>query len=80
MRFYVTAIQHNKEAQAENRSIPFAFDDLNSARQKFHEILSNDMKNPTLDWSVAFIFNSEGALITSEKWERPVEPEADVEE
>ena len=79
MRFYVTSIQHNMEKDAENRSVPFAFDDINSARQKFHEILSNDMKNATLDWSVAFIFNSEGALITSEKWERPIEPN-EVEE
>ena len=78
MRYYVTSIQYNKLAQAENRSVPFAFDDINSARQKFHDVLANDMKNPLLGWSVAFIFNSEGALVTSEKWEKveePVEPE-----
>lgn len=69
MRYYVTSIQYNKEKEAENRSVPFAFDSLNDAKQKFHEILGSDMKNSTLGWSVAVIFDSNGTMIMSEKWE-----------
>lgn len=78
MRYYVTAIQHNKEKDAENRSIPFAFDTLNEAKQKFHEILGNDMKNATLDWSVCILFTSDGRMVMSERWTEEVEPNEEV--
>lgn len=77
MRYYVTSIQHNKEADAENRSVPFAFDDYNSALQKFHSQLGADMNNTTLDWSVVIVWDSEGGIIRSEKWKRP---EDEIEE
>jgi len=70
MRYYVTAIQYNKDAEAENRTVPYAFDTLNEAKQKFHEILGSDMKNATLGWSVAVIFDNNGNMIMSERWTR----------
>lgn len=78
MRYYVTAIQHNKEKDAENRIVPFAFDTLNEAKQKFHEILGNDMKNATLDWSVCYLFTSEGTMIMSERWTEEITPVEEV--
>lgn len=68
MRYYVTSIQFNKEKQSENRSVPFAFDSLNEAKQKFHEILGSDMKNATLSWSVVVLFDDLGNMIMSERW------------
>lgn len=76
MRYYVIAIQHNKGADAENRSVPKAYDDKLTARQEFHRQLGVDMNNNTLDWGVVSILNSDGYLEVTEKWEAPVfEPE-----
>jgi hypothetical protein len=67
-RFYVMFVQHNKDANAENRTIPSAYDDLLLARQKFHEQLGKDMKNATLDWSIGYILDNFGNKIESEYW------------
>lgn len=72
MRYYVVAIQHNKEADAENRSVPKAYDDKLLARQEFHRQLGVDINNSTLDWGVVAILNSDGYLEASEKWEKEV--------
>lgn len=84
-RYYVMFVQHNQEAQAENRTVPSAFDDLNEAVQKFHEQLGKDMKNVTLDWSVGYILDNFGNLIRSENWsnipeETPEETPEDIPE
>lgn len=71
MRYYVVSVQHNKEKDAENRSIPKAFDTELQARQAFHEQLGSDMSNATLDWSVCMIFTDIGSVIASERWEAP---------
>lgn len=67
-RFYVVFVQHNKEVDAENRTVPSAYDDLLLARQKFHEQLGKDMKNETLDWSIGYILDNFGNKIESEYW------------
>lgn len=74
MRYYVVSVQHNKEKDAENRSVPKAFDAELQARQAFHAQLGDDMNNTTLDWSVCMIFTDIGSVIASERWEAP-EPE-----
>ena len=72
MRYYVIAIQHNKEADAENRSVPKVYDSKLSAKQEFHRQLGIDMNNATLDWGIVSILNSDGYLEATEKWEAPV--------
>lgn len=67
-RFYVVFVQHNKEVDAENRTVPLAFDDLKSAYQKYYEQLGKDMKNSTLDWSVGYIQDNFGNKIESKYW------------
>ena len=67
-RFYVMFVQHNKQADAENRTVPVAYDDEKSAKQKFHEQMGQDMKNSTLDWSVGYILDNFGNRIHSEYW------------
>ncbi len=67
-RFYVVFIQHNKEVDAENRTVPLAFDDLKSAYQKYYEQFGKDMKNSTLDWSVGYILDNFGNKIESKYW------------
>ena len=72
MRYYVVSVQHNKEKDAENRSVPKAFDTELQARQAFHAQLGSDMGNAVLDWSVCMIFTDIGSVIASERWEAPV--------
>ena len=71
MRYYVVSVQHNKEKDAENRSVPKAFDTELQARQAFHAQLGGDMGNAVLDWSVCMIFTDIGSVIASERWEAP---------
>lgn len=77
MRYYVIFIQFNKDAQAENRTVPKAFDTLDDAIAEFHTQMGKDMKNATLGWSMGTIINSEGGQYQkyTDKWVRPVEPE-----
>ena len=79
MRYYVVSIQHNKDKDAENRSVPKAFDTELQARQAFHAQLGSDIGNATLEWSVCMIFTDIGSVIASERWEAPV-PEPVVKE
>lgn len=67
-RFYVMFVQFNKDVNAENRTVPSAFDELNDAVQKFHEQMGKDMKNATLGWSVGYITDNFGNLVRSERW------------
>ena len=71
MRYYVVSVQHNKEKDAENRSVPKVFDTELQARQAFHSQLGSDMGNEVLDWSVCMIFTDIGSVIASERWEAP---------
>lgn len=71
MRYYVVSVQHNKEKDTENRSVPKAFDTELQARQAFHAQLGSDMSNVALDWSVCMIFTDIGSVIVSERWEAP---------
>lgn len=76
-RYYVVTIQHNKEKDAENRTVPKAYDTLNEATREFHRQLGEDMNNATLDWSVCLLFDKFGAVYRSETWERPIVVESE---
>lgn len=68
MRYYVFAIQYNKDAQAENRTAPKAFDTRNKAFAEFHRQLSQDMNNTTLGWSICMVINDALGVETKEKY------------
>lgn len=68
MRFYVFSVQYNKDAQAENRSVPKAFDNRNDAIKEFHSQLAKDMGNATLGWSLCMVINSDMGIEASEKY------------
>lgn len=72
MRFYVVTIQHNMVSDAENRSVPKAYDTQNDAIREFHRQMATDMANDTLDWAICRVFNSENEIIKAEKWVREV--------
>lgn len=74
MRYYVISVQHNWEANAENRSVPKAYDSKNEALKEFHRQLAADMGNDTLDWSICVIINSENFVIMQEKYIRDIPP------
>lgn len=68
MRYYLFTVQHNKIADAENRSIPRAFDDRHAAVAAYHAQIASDMNNTTLDWSINMLINSSMGVEMSEKW------------
>lgn len=75
MRFYVLAIQYNKEKEAENRTAPKAFDTLNKAKAEYHAQLTKDYNNATLGWSLVMIIDSNGRALPeyTEKYVADVE-------
>ena len=73
MRFYVSAIQHNKNAQAENRTAPTGYNTQFDAETAFYDRLATDRKDATLDWGVAVLFSQDGVL-NFKKWQKPEEP------
>lgn len=79
MRFYLMTVQHNKEADAENRIAPKAFNLEEEAIAEFHTQMGKDMKNSTLDWAISVIINEYGGIIKNERWTRYVEPEIVIE-
>lgn len=80
-RFYVMFVQHNKEQEAENRTVPAAYDEIKKAYQKYYDQLAKDMNNSTLDWSVGYILDNFGNVIESKYWTDIVEePEPTPEE
>ena len=80
MRFYVLAVQYNREAQAENRTVPKAFDNRNEAIAEFHSQLAKDMKNTTLGWSLCMVINDAMGIEAKEKYVAdPVVEEAATE-
>ena len=68
MRFYLLTIQYNREAEAENRTAPKAFDSLKDAKAEFHAQVAKDMKNTTLGWSLNMVINSDGGIYEQEKY------------
>lgn len=72
MRFYVSAIQHNKEKDAENRVAPTGYDDEFVAETAFYDKYATDRKNDTLDWGVIVFFSTEGVR-DFKFWQRPVQ-------
>lgn len=82
MRFYVLAIQYNREKEAENRTVPKAYDTKDDAIAEWHSQLAKDMKNDTLGWSLCMVIDVFGNVIAKERWTRAVEPtpEEDIAE
>ena len=69
MRFYLNAIQYNKNVQAENRSTPKAYNTLTEALVAYHKGIGSDMSNNTLSWVHYLVWNSAGGIHINEKWE-----------
>lgn len=68
MRYYLVTIQYNREAQAENRTVPKAFDSLNDAEAEFHSQVAKDMKNSILGWSLNMVINDDGGVYLQKKY------------
>lgn len=69
MRYYVLSIQYNKAAQAENRTVPKAFDKREDAIKEFHSQMAKDMGNSTLGWSICMVINSAMGIEKAERWD-----------
>lgn len=76
MKYYLTTIQYNKVAKAENRTIPKVYTSLDDAEADFYEQVGKDMKNNSLGGSLNYVTNSEGGTYESlnKKWGFMEEP------
>lgn len=72
-RYYVTSVEFNTEAKAENRSIPKSFDKIDLAKKEFYSRLGNDIGNEKLGWCHVILWNKYGEILMREYWERTVE-------
>lgn len=68
MRFYVLSVQYNKDAGAENRTVPKAYNTRNEALAEFHRVLASDMKTPSLGWSICMVINDAMGIEAKEKY------------
>lgn len=67
-RFYVTSIEFNKQAQAENRTVPFSFASIDEAKKKFYTILGQDIGNASLSWCNVILWDDRGDMLLHEYW------------
>lgn len=72
MRYYVFSVQFNKDAKAENRTVPKAFDKREDAIKEFHRQMESDMGNATLGWSICMVINSAMGIEKMERWDAEV--------
>ena len=77
MKYYVHRVEYNKTAQAENRVIS-PNDTYDSALEKFHESMRDDIHNPQIEWGNVIITNQNGAVLKNEYWEETVTPTPSV--
>lgn len=73
MRYYVHRVEYNQSAQAENRVIT-PHDTYDSALEKFHESMRDDIHNEDIIWGNVMITNQNGVVVKNEYWEEPVTP------
>lgn len=67
-RYYVMSVEYNKVAQAENRTQPRAYDSLNDAIARLHEVMKNDMTTESTAWAVCYIVDNFGNTIRHEEY------------
>lgn len=69
-RYYLVTIQYNVVKDAENRTVPKAFDTVEDAVAEFHAQMGKDMKNADLGWALSMVIDSNGAVIKNEKYNK----------
>lgn len=79
IKYYVMRFLHNEETGAEDYQKPDCFNDLDSAKKKFHEYLSTFIGYGKLDRVAVTITDSLGNQMARELWSKAVEPEPEVE-
>lgn len=70
-KYYVVRILHNGETGAEDLQKPAAFDDLESAKKEFHNMLATYIKYGKLDKVTVVLFDRDAHTIMAETWTAP---------
>ena len=79
-RYYVMSVEYSIPAQAENRTQPRAYDSLNEAVARLHEVMRNDMINSDLAWAVCYILDNFGNTLRHEEYVKDGYLDPDIEE
>lgn len=84
MRYYVNFIENT--INGENRSVPKAYTDLDSAMAFYHKTMGSDISSEQVLGAQAMVWNSAGGIHINDTWgvmvtpPAPVEPEPEVVE
>lgn len=82
-RYYVMSVEFSISAQAENRTQPRAYDSLNEATARLHEVMKDDMRNENIGWAVCYILDNFGNTIRHEEYVKDhyldPDPEPEIE-
>lgn len=85
-RYYVMSVEFSISVQAENRTQPRAYDSLNDAVARLHEVMKDDMRNANVGWAVCYIMDNFGNTLRHEEYikdhylDPDPEPEPEPEE
>lgn len=78
-KFFVEFNTHNSETDAWNFKQTKKFDDYDTARKEFYNIMSTYIQYGKLDHVCAVLFDSFGNMLDASYWDAPVEPEPNEE-
>lgn len=81
MKYYLSTVQYNKVAHAENREATKMRESKAEIEQLFYEQVGKDMKNENLGGSINIVYDSEGRVEVdlTKKWGF-MEEDAPIEE
>ena len=72
-QFFVEFNTHNKKTDAWNYKQTKKFEDYDSAKKEYHNLLSTYIQYGDLDHVCVILFDSFGNMLNHEYWDAPVE-------
>lgn len=71
MKYFVNRILHNEETDGFDYQRPASFDNLDSAKKEFHNVLSTYINYGKLNKVSAILFDDYNNIYMKEVWEKP---------
>ena len=68
MKYYVYEIIKIKEGN-EDRPAPYAFESLDAALKKYHQLLGQDILGDVVEYCLIMVVNEYGKVEASQRWE-----------
>lgn len=75
VKYFVDWVSHNGDSDAWNFKQTKKFDDIDTAKKEFHNVLGTYIEYGKLDFVTAVLYDSYGRMIMSECWDVRPAPE-----